>query len=246
MRKKIKPKYKRIFFEVLLILFLTFESSIQIKLLMLQVKEKVNNSIKDVVEIKGVPVIGQMPDLPTGCEATAAVMLLQWAGVDVTKEDVANTIEKGPVPEERNGKLFGPNPDSVFVGSPFSRSGYGVYHKPIADVINRYLKNKAYDATGITFENLLKILDSGRPVITWATVDMARPKVAETWYDENGNEIVWKTPEHALLLIGYTKNEIIVNDPYTGNKEYYPIATFEAVWEAMGRQAVTVQLKCIE
>jgi Uncharacterized protein conserved in bacteria len=192
-------------------------------------------------EIEDVPVIWQMPNLPTGCEATAAAMLLQWAGADVTKEDVANALAKGPVPQLRGGELYGPNPNRVFIGDPFSSSGYGVFHKPIADVLSVYLGNKVYDATGTSFTNLLGILDSGRPVIVWATVNMAEPKTSKTWYDEYGNKVTWKTPEHALLLVGYTEESVIVNDPYTGSKKQYPKSAFEDNWNVMGRQAVTVE-----
>ncbi|HBM81892.1 MAG TPA: hypothetical protein DD426_13840 [Clostridiaceae bacterium] len=192
------------------------------------------------IEIDGVPVIGQMPELPTGCEATSAAMLLQWAGVDTNKVDVANNIKKGHVPVLKNGKLYGPNPNNVFVGDPFSNFGYGTFHKPIADVINMYLEDKACDVTGASIDDLYKILNSGRPVIVWATIHMVEPKVSKIWYDENGDKVTWMIPEHALLLVGYTQAHVIVHDPYTGNKEHYSKSVFESVWKAMGSQAVTI------
>lgn len=45
-----------------------------------------------------------------------------------------------------------------------------------------------------------------------------------------------------LQIIGYSETEIIVNDPYRGDKKYYPRSAFEADWEAMGSQAVAVSL----
>lgn len=212
----------------------------------LQIKIKDIPDKDPLVEVEAIPVIGQMPELPTGCEATAATMLLQWAGVDVTKEDIANSLVKGPAPKSMDGILYGANPNRAFVGDPFSIYGYGVFHEPIADVLNTYLEGSVHDATGISFKNLLKILSSGRPVIAWATIDMKEPRVSKTWYDEYGNEVVWKTPEHALVLVGYTKNQIIAHDPYTGSKVYYPISAFESNWEAMGRQAVTVEERFVQ
>jgi len=191
--------------------------------------------------IQGVPIIRQFPQLPTGCEATSATMLLRWAGVNVSKEDVARAIPRGSIPVLREGKLRGGNPNSVFVGNPFSKRGYGVYHSPIANVIDRYLPGKALDITGTTFNNLLEIVNSGRPVVVWVTINKAPARVSKIWYDSNGNKVVWKIPEHAVVLVGYTDAHVIVNDPWTGKVERWNRGIFKNRWEAMGRQAVTVK-----
>ena len=94
-----------------------------------------------IKEIRDVPVISQFPELPSGCEITTATMLLQWAGINIDKQDVAKAIPKGPLPAIRNGSLQGGNPNRVFVGNPFAKSGFGVYHKPIAELINIYLRD---------------------------------------------------------------------------------------------------------
>lgn len=49
-------------------------------------------------EIPDVPVLSQNPELPTGCEATATTMLLQWAGVQVNKSEVADALPKEDMP----------------------------------------------------------------------------------------------------------------------------------------------------
>jgi len=195
---------------------------------------------KAVKEIQGVPLIRQFPELPSGCEATVATMLLQWAGVDISKEDVATALPKGPVPVRRNGLLYGSNPNNVFVGNPFSKAGYGVYHKPIAMIIDKYLPGQSVDLTGKSFEDILKVIDSGRPVMVWATINLLEPKVDRTWYDEKGKRIEWKVPEHAFLLIGYSDTEVILHDPYTGKRKIPPLELFKARWDSMGKQAVTV------
>jgi uncharacterized protein YvpB len=187
------------------------------------------------------PIIRQFPELPTGCEATSTAMLLRWAGVNVSKQEIAKSIPRGRVPVRKRGRIYGDNPNKVFVGSPFSKTGYGVYHKPVTNVINKYLPGRAQDLTGTSFDNVLKVIDSKRPVIVWCTIANLHPNVTITWYDNNGNKVVWRTPQHAVLLVGYDESYVIVNDPWKGKICRYPISSFKKHWEVMGRQAVTIK-----
>lgn len=184
--------------------------------------------------------IGQFPELPSGCEPAAAAMLLNWAGVNASKEDLARTIPKALLPAAKNGVMEGGNPHDVFLGDPFSRKGLGAYHEVIAGLINKYLPGQADDVTGASFEYILSIIDSDRPVIVWSTRDLAEPVSTITWYDEKDEKINWKTPEHVYLIVGYDGSEVFVNDPYTGRMKSYPLPRFEKRWEQMGRQAVTI------
>lgn len=192
------------------------------------------------VEIEDVPIIAQMPELPTGCEITAATMLLRWSGMDVDKVEMAKKMPKGSAPAYRKNKMIGDNPNKTFIGDPFHKSGFGVYHKPIADLINDYLPNHAQDITGSPFSSILETVKSGRPIIVWITRDLRQTKKILTWYDKDNNEVVWKSPEHTVVLIGYTDTHIIVNEPYVGKKVYYSIQEFKNSWELMGSQAVTL------
>jgi uncharacterized protein YvpB len=193
-----------------------------------------------IKEVDGVPVISQFPELPSGCESAAASMLAQWAGINVNKKEIAKFLPKGPLPRYRNGFLYGMSPEEAFIGDPFSNKGFGVYHGPVASVLNLYLEGNARDITGVSFQEVLKVIDGGRPVVVWATKDMALPYIYGSWYDKDGKRIEWIAPEHVFVLVGYTSKEVIVNDPYTGQRKLYPIKTFEDRWESMGRQAVTV------
>lgn len=196
-----------------------------------------------VKEIQGIPSISQMPELPSGCEITALTMLLNWAGVNVDKQDIARLIPKGAVPVFSNNAYRGGNPENAFIGDPFSSGGLGVFHRPIALMLDRYLPGQSIDITGVEFENILKTIDSGRPVIVWATLDMAEPRIDISWYDEKGESVAWLIPEHAYLLAGYSDTEVIVDDPSIGKRLYYPISEFKERWDAMGRQSVTVSPK---
>lgn len=192
-------------------------------------------------EIPNVPIFAQFPTLPTGCEATATAMLLNWAGVNISKEEVARSLPKGPLPYAKGNKVYGGNPNMVFVGNPFSSSGYGIFHQPIVHIINNYLPGSALDLTGCEFEELLETVGNGKPILVWATINMMPTYVSHTWYDEMGQRVDWKINEHCLVLIGYDRQNVIVNDPYIGRKKAYPIATFKKMWMEMGRQAVTLK-----
>lgn len=192
------------------------------------------------IKISKVSVISQFPELPTGCEATAAAMLLKWAGLKVTKQEVAKALPKGNLPNEVNGSLIGGNPEVVFVGDPFSDDSYGVFHKPIHDVINKFLPGKAVDLSGRPFESLLHQIDKKIPVIVWATIGMIEPEISTEWVDSKGNKVVWKIPEHALLLTGFDDEFAYLNDPYTGTERKVNLQKFKDIWHAMGSQAVTI------
>lgn len=188
-----------------------------------------------------VPIISQFPELPTGCEATSIAMLLRWYGLNVSKEEVARALPKGCIPKLKDAKLYGGNPNLEFVGDPFSKAGYGIYHGPVAGTINKYLPDKAEDITGISFEELLRVIEGGRPVIVWATIKMAPVRISKVWYDSSGNKVVWRVPEHTVVIVGYTDTHVIVNDPWSGKRQHYPISTFKDRWQRMGKQAVTIR-----
>lgn len=185
--------------------------------------------------------ISQYPELPSGCEPTSAAMLLNWAGVNITKEDAARAIPKGALPAMKNGVMRGSSPDKVFIGDPFSNNGFGAYHEVIAKLINKYLPGQADDVSGTSFENILGIIDSGRPVIVWSTIALSKPCTTITWYDESNKKMEWKSPEHAYLLVGYDEdNNVYADDPDSGMRRSYPLSLFKKRWEQMGRQAVTI------
>ncbi|MFC5446957.1 C39 family peptidase [Paenibacillus aestuarii] len=184
--------------------------------------------------------LSQLPELPNGCEAVAATMLLNWAGVDVSKEEIANGLPKGPLPSiQEDGSWEGANPQDVFVGDPFD-VGYGIYHKPVAELLERYLPGRIIDLTGSPLDKLLDTVKSGRPVLVWATEHMDPPELKDEWVDPVGNLVDWYDPEHALLLTGWDDDNAYLNDPMTGGQEAYNLWSFKTVWEAMGSQAITV------
>lgn len=194
------------------------------------------------VLIENIPVLYQYPELPTGCEATALTMLLNWAGVDVSRFDVADILPKGPKVSKVNGVWRGAHPNTHFVGDPYSDDGsFGVFEKPILFVIDHYLPGKGMDLTGGDFERILKQLEIGIPVMAWTTLKQQTTYLSKTWLDDNENVINWYTYEHAVLLAGFDPEHVIAHDPDTGNVEYYNKQKFIANWKSMGSRAVSLK-----
>lgn len=195
----------------------------------------------EATEIIGIEPINQHPQLPTGCEATALTMLIQWAGVDITKEQVADTYQKGSNPVYKNGRLEGANPEVEFVGSPYNKSSFGVYEKPTLQVLETFIPKAGYNLTGKPFKEIEKFIDNGKPVMIWGTIKMLKPYVSVSWYDKEGTKVDWMANEHAMLMVGYTDTHIIVNDPYTGKRESYPRDLFLQRWEQIGKRAISIE-----
>jgi uncharacterized protein YvpB len=194
--------------------------------------------------IWGVPVYGQYPELPAGCEAAAVTMILNWAGANVTKSDVAAAIPRQPLLWRTDGILFGGDPHEGFVGDPFVKEGsFGVFAKPMVSVIDRYLPGRGVDLSGKSFEELLRVVDSGQPVAAWVTNYLEEPKVNANWRTRFGRWITWRSPEHVMTIVGYNDTQIIVNDPANGTVRTYPRDRFKYVWETMGRHALTIAYK---
>ncbi|MUV36390.1 hypothetical protein JNUCC1_00192 [Lentibacillus sp. JNUCC-1] len=196
------------------------------------------------VLIEGVPLDYQYPDLPTGCEATATSMLLRWAKIDADKFAVADQLIKGDKVHEIDGKWYGANPDETFVGDPYSDEGsYGVFQKPILRIIEHFLPECSLDLSGRDFTEVLSVLDKGTPVVAWTTLKQRETYYHKSWEDPLGQMIDWYNNEHAVTVVGYDQDFIIVHDPDTGKREFYDRDTFIHNWGSLGKRAVTLHVK---
>ncbi|WP_164667625.1 C39 family peptidase [Virgibacillus doumboii] len=203
---------------------------------------KVSASNKKV-KIKGVPEYHQFPQLPTGCEATSLAMLLSWGGEDFGKYEVVDKLPKGDKVRLIDGELKGANPNKEFVGNPYSDEGsFGVFEGPILETIDKFMPGKGVDLTGQSFDSLLDIVRSGKPVMAWTTIEQRQTFHSATWTDDEGNEIKWNRFEHAVVITGIDGENVIVNDPYTGQEVYYNRELFEKNWASMGKRAVTLDV----
>ena len=172
---------------------------------------------KNSYMIDGVPRINQYSmGYPTGCESAALTSLLKFWGVSVNMWDVVNKLPKGSLPYSENG----------------------VYEKPIIDVANSF-KTGIIDGTGTSLDGVLNIVKEGRPVVVWVSMYMAVPYVSTSWiYKPTGEKISWMANEHALVVIGYTPNQVIVADSLNSGIRYYDKSVFRSRYNTYGKRAI--------
>ena len=117
-------------------------------------------------------IISQRPELPTGCEATAVAMMLQYAGHNVSKTQVANEM-----PRSNDG-------NRGFVGNPYSTSGWWVFPTGISPVVDKYIGHHEI-MTGASMQRIQNKLRDGHLVVAWvANVDgFVNHTLALTGYD---------------------------------------------------------------
>ncbi|WP_235680121.1 C39 family peptidase [Paenibacillus albicereus] len=190
------------------------------------------------------PLLQQMPELARGCEVTSLAMMLQHAGIDADKMQLAREIQKDPTPYSRkNGVVHFGHPNTGFVGDmySFSNPGYGVYHKPISKLAEAYLPGRVIDLTGSDLESALYSLQQGKPV--WVIINSRFSALPESMFQ------TWQTPsgpirityrEHSVLLTGFDDRFVYFNDPLAEQSpRKAQRASFQEAWEQMGRQAIT-------
>jgi uncharacterized protein YvpB len=244
---------KRIFrFSIFLLMIFVFLSLIWTFLLSVPgffpkhiAPQQLISNFEDSFSVKlDVMLINQYPELPRGCEVTSLAMLLQSAGINVDKMELARQVKKDTTPYQyEDGQTFFGNPNTGFVGDMYNmqRPGYGVYHGPISKLAEQYLPSKIKNLTGRPFQDVLTSLKNGVPV--WAIINTTYKPLPETSFK------IWETPkgkikitkkEHAVLITGYDHDYIYVNDPLEGIKNRaLNKKDFIKAWEQMGKQAVT-------
>jgi uncharacterized protein YvpB len=193
--------------------------------------------------------ISQLPELISGCEVTSLTMLLNFAGEKINKLDVSRLIQYDSTPKVTD--KFNPyeiiswgNPHKGFVGKMNGTdTGFGVYHEPIFHLLDKLLPHQAVDLTDQPFEKVLQSISNGIPVVVWTTTDFSPAAVWEDW-DSPVGKVHATFKEHAVLVVGYDANSIYVNDPLDGVAgKQVNRKSFEATWEQMGKQAVTLKQK---
>lgn len=192
--------------------------------------------------LKGVPHISQLPELQRGCEVTSLTMLLQYEGIEADKMTLAEQIHKIPF---RDANYVRSNPYDGFVGDiyTFSKSGYGVYHGPVAKLAENYMPGKIKDITGQSIDSVFELIDTGSPV--WVIINSTFAPLPESeftvWETNTGNvKITYK--EHSVLIVGYDEESIYINDPLASDGyKAVPRTPFENAWIQMGSQAIGIE-----
>ncbi len=187
--------------------------------------------------------LSQYPALPTGCEATAAAMVLNYYGVTLSPaEFAAHWLPQNTKFYQKGGTLYGPNPNEFFCGNPFNKAAYGCYAPVIAKAINlNSTACKAQVLYGQTLKQLSALYtQNGYPLLIWATMQMRPSATGKTWRLPNGQSFTWRSCEHCLVLVGQTATHYLLNDPQTGQTEAYEKALCEQRFAELYSQAVLI------
>ena len=170
--------------------------------------------------------IDQSVNWPTGCESVSTVMALRFLGMPITVDEFIQKCLACRSLTMKNGVQIGPDPNHFFIGDPHvDEDSYGCYAQAIVEAIGRAKKlypEFAYqpvDLTGLATETLAeKYVAAGVPVIYWATMDMEPSGYYGAWTLENsGEQFIWKSHEHCLLLTGFEEEHYIFHDPWKNN-----------------------------
>ena len=188
-------------------------------------------------KIIDVPFISQIEDYPTGCESVSTVMALNYAGFDTT---VDTFIDK----YLDRGSNYHFDPYIEFGGNPRSTTGWGCYAEAIQLALNKFLPEEGGTSQVLRNKTIASLcseyIDKNIPVVFWATQEMDTIRREASW-DVNGKHIVWKSPFHCLLLVGYDDYNYIFNDPMCEYyPTYYPKEAVEAAYAAEGKQALVI------
>ena len=192
-------------------------------------------TIENYYKIEDFKWLNQNPELPTGCEITSLTSVLNYYGINVKKETMADDyLKKG------NGSYY-----KMFLGNPRDAGSFGCMAQPIVDAANLYFKKnnvsmKASNVSGVSFEKILEYVSQGVPMIVWNTMGMA-PAYESKTLTLDGREYTWIAPEHCVVVVGYDldNNEVYVADPMTGMVTRN-LKIFEERYVSLKRQAVYV------
>ncbi|MDR2106002.1 MAG: C39 family peptidase [Coriobacteriales bacterium] len=156
-----------------------------------------------------VPYISQLPDMPSGCEVVSVTMMLNHAGVAVSKEELAA------------GLPYAGDPSQGFTGNLYSAGGYGlggiVWPPALLGLVESH-QGSAVDLTGESWEVVRGFIDAGKPVCVW--------------FSSNGLD-------HTVVLTGYSDSTVWVNDPLANKDVELNLDTFLSFWRQNSYRALS-------
>lgn len=194
-------------------------------------------------KVISVPALCQYPLLPSGCEATAAVMVLRYYGLNITPEVFASMYLLCEELFYSGEKLYGPDPYEKFAGSPFGESYcYGCFAPVIEEAVNSMTGFSGETITGKSLSELCGLyIDNGKPLLVWVTMEMREPEDGRVWNLPDGREFVWTAGEHCMVLTGYGDGIYYFNDPRSGGSVIFPEDISEKRFSQLGSQAVLIE-----
>lgn len=146
------------------------------------------------------------------CESSAASMVAQYHGVDLSEADVLAALPRNA------------NPHLGFRGNVDGPTGgiedYGVYAGPILNILNgQGLKAKAVEGGR---EGIKAAIAGGNPVIAWVTYNCLPNTPTRTTIA--GATVTLVPNQHVVVVTGYNEDGVWANDPWDGQEDFYPYA----------------------
>lgn len=170
-----------------------------------------------------VQVVLQNPAFPHGCEITAMTSVLNYYGIDVSKEKmVASYLPKEDFVRS-NGQWIGPNPAKKYAGDPADEnSGMYAFAPVIEKAAKAIIKDEkasvhVKNITGASKKEILAKVNQGIPVVTWVTLDLSSPKMKNGWTLKGTDKVIKMYRNlHVVVVTGYENGKVIVMDPLKG------------------------------
>ena len=157
--------------------------------------------------------------------------------------ELAEKIKKEPFKFTLDNIEYDGNPHQGFVGDIYSivNDGYGVYNEPLYNLLQIYIGNEALNLTGVDFNDLYYYINKNIPVLVIINTKFnLLPENEFDYLNTTRGKVKITYREHAVLITGYDKTHIYINDPMYPNKTYKkPKNEFIKAWEQMGKQAIT-------
>ena len=181
-----------------------------------------------------------MPDLPNGCEVTSLSMLMNYYGIKVNKNELAENIQH--VDFFTDGGKYRGNPNQGFVGHmSIANAGWCVYNGPLYNVARKYTTH-IENITGSDFLSLLKLVSNGHPVLIITTTTFNQVNDMQTW-DTNTGKVNVTPSSHACVITGYSKPKkvVYVNNPYGYKNQPVNWKNLQASYNQQGRQALYIR-----
>ncbi len=207
-------------------------------------KNKINDEINWMTmkqeQKLNVPLENQMPDLPNGCEVTSLSMLMNYYGIKVSKNELAETIQH--VDSFTDGGKYRGNPHQGFVGHmTIANAGWCVYNEPLYNVARKYTSH-IENITGSDFLSLIKLVSNGHPVMIITTTTFNKVNNMQTW-DTNTGKVNVTPSSHACVITGYSKPKkvVYVNNPYGYKNQPVNWKNLQASYNQQGRQALYIR-----
>ncbi|SET58269.1 Uncharacterized protein YvpB [Enterococcus malodoratus] len=196
--------------------------------------------------ILDVPLEDQFEDdaLENGCEVTALSMLLRYYGYDTNKNELADELEYQPLYTESGNHG---DPQLGFVGDiTGGDEAMGVGVEPIAKLAEEYVGEdyRVVASKKTTFEKIMDVVASGKPVWIVATVDFQVPKDEDylLWETDQGSTYV--TPLiHSAVITGFDRanNIAYVNDPYGYQNREVDWSDLKEIYQESDQQSLYLE-----